>query len=518
MHSLSLLPDELLDPPPRLYERLRQIAGYVWDDSKLPFHSTYDFWHVAGTRYVSTHSNSINLPNISSPASGTRLPSGGPLSSEHLTPLDYSTQSAAVSTSASASTSTSTSQSQTQVQQPPQTPGRSSPPISDSESVEQAVVARISYHGLREERAFHITKSLTTTADPNGDHIVKPIDLIHLAPIPGDRGVITVAIYHHPGENYLWEVLDLGPAFYKARRRGDAYTPYQNPNFRLKPPISLQHFLDFAIGASQCLEILHHSQGIVHGELRGDAFHFNLEENKVRIGSFGSGTRSFEHGLTSTGWSTLSKELGAKTKLLFISPEQTGRMPVEPDSRTDIYSLGVLFWMLLTQSPVFDGDSPLDIVQGVLGRRIPNVSEVRIDIPDVIGRIIQRCTAKNVADRYHSASGLRHDLAQVQEMLGDGNWDGLSEWKIGTKDVSSFFMLPNTMIGRSKEKAELLKVIDRVAKNHSTVHNRKAALSKFSDGSTQSTEAAHLDELSSEGGGSTTSTNLAHAAQGSGPT
>lgn len=38
------MPDDILDPPPRLYERLRQIAGYTWDESKLPFHSTYDFW------------------------------------------------------------------------------------------------------------------------------------------------------------------------------------------------------------------------------------------------------------------------------------------------------------------------------------------------------------------------------------------------------------------------------------------------------------------------------------------
>lgn len=38
--------DNVLDPPPRLYERLRQIAGYSWDESIPPFHSTYDFWYV----------------------------------------------------------------------------------------------------------------------------------------------------------------------------------------------------------------------------------------------------------------------------------------------------------------------------------------------------------------------------------------------------------------------------------------------------------------------------------------
>jgi hypothetical protein len=36
--------DEYLKPPPRLFERLRQITGYTWDESKAPFHSSYDNW------------------------------------------------------------------------------------------------------------------------------------------------------------------------------------------------------------------------------------------------------------------------------------------------------------------------------------------------------------------------------------------------------------------------------------------------------------------------------------------
>lgn len=194
---------------------------------------------------------------------------------------------------------------------------------------------------MREERAFHITKSVTATADPHGDHVVKPLDLIRLHTAAGDRGDIIVAIYAHPGPN-LVDVLDMGPAFYMTRKQGDGYVSYHGQPSDLGPPINFEYFLDFAIGAAQCLEILHHGQGMIHGEIRGDAFHFNAEENKVRIMSFGSGIRSFEHGLTSTGWSALSREVGAKNKLLYISPEQTGRMPFEPDTRTDIYSLGVL--------------------------------------------------------------------------------------------------------------------------------------------------------------------------------
>ena len=36
--------DDVLDPPARIFERLRLIAGYTWDDSKPPFHSSYDNW------------------------------------------------------------------------------------------------------------------------------------------------------------------------------------------------------------------------------------------------------------------------------------------------------------------------------------------------------------------------------------------------------------------------------------------------------------------------------------------
>lgn len=370
------------------------------------------------------------------------------------------------------------------------------------------MVARVSYHALREERAFHIAKTLVLNGDTNGDHIVKPIDLLRLAPVSGDRGVVTVAIYSHPGQDYLRQILDFGPAYYEARKQGDAHSlsRYRNEDFGLKQhEISLQDFLDFAVGATQCLELLHHGQNLIHGEIRGDAFHFNLEENKVRIVSFGSGLRSFEHGLTSTGWSTLSKELGAKNKLQYISPEQTGRMPAEPDSRTDIYSLGVLFWSLLTQKPPYDVENPLDIVHLVLTKRIPDVSSIRLDVPDVLGRIIQKCTAKAIGDRYASASGLRHDLIKVRELLGEGNEEALINWTIGSRDVSSFFMLPNLMIGRDKERAELIKVLDRVSRTHSV--NAKGSSSRFSDGSTLSTDVIGLDDVSSEGGSSVDGTN-----------
>ncbi len=162
-------------------------------------------------------------------------------------------------------------------------------------------------------RGFYIAKSLMSSADPKGEHIALPIDLIRLSPLPGDKGTIIVCIYQFPGPNYMFKTIDLGPAFFWARKRDDRWVASPNTGFETRNQISLQHFLDFAIGATQCLEMIHHGQGIVHGEIRGDAFHYNVETNKVKLITFGSGLRSFEHGLTSTGWSSFRRNSAPTT-------------------------------------------------------------------------------------------------------------------------------------------------------------------------------------------------------------
>ncbi|SPQ27623.1 b9bced81-e172-4f31-82a3-f2a2feebd764 [Thermothielavioides terrestris] len=490
--------DQLLESPAHILERLHHIAGYTWDESLPPFHSTYDNWHVFGARFVSPYSTPPPGANVlaapsphhsgSPPAVSSRPSSSRPSSSaDHRSHASSSDSESVTDRSA------------------PSLPPSSSTAATESPVVEQRVVARVSYHVLREERAFQISKSLVSSVDPKGERIVKPLDVMRLPQMPGDRAPIIVTIYEDPGPNYLFKVLDFGPAFYFARKQNDRWEPCRSEPPTLDPPLSLQHFLDFAIGAAQCLEIVHHGQGIIHGELRGDAFHYNIETNRVKLVSFGSGLRSFEHGLTSTGWSALSKALGAKHKLQYISPEQTGRMPSEPDTRTDIYSLGVLFWALLTQQPVFQGETPLDVVQAVLGRRIPNVSAIRMDVPEVIARIIQKCTAKNVSDRYYSAGGLRYDLVSVQKMLGDGNSAALRDWPIASRDVSSSFRLPTAMIGRDRERAELVKIIERAAKAHSVTHNGN--ISRHSDGSSLGTEAGDAGDASSDCASSTGGSN-----------
>ena len=368
------------------------------------------------------------------------------------------------------------------------------------------IVARLSTHGLRLEREYHLCRSMVQTSDPSCKHTARPIDLVRLPSQQGDNGNVVVSIFESPGRNYLRDLVDFGPAWLRLGSTESNLT--DNPGGRGQ--ISLPTFLHFAIGASECLELLHHGLGIVHGELRADAFHFNNEAGTVKLINYGSGPRSFENGLTSAGWLALSREVGVKNKLQFIAPEQTGRMPAEPDSRTDIYSLGVLFWTMLTLEPAFTGSTPLDIVQNVLGRKISPVSSKRMDVPDVLSCIIQKMTQKQIDERYHSISGLKYDLVEIQRILKEGDGEALRDFHIGTKDVSSFFVLPTAIFGRVKEHEKIVSIIDKVAKRQQAM-----VLQTRSVGSYSLTSSSTLSDGRGENGeyGETTSETSSQAAK-----
>lgn len=357
------------------------------------------------------------------------------------------------------------------------------------------IVARLSTHHLRLEREFILCQNLHSESDPESKHFVRPIKFGQLhARLPGDVHY-SYSIVEAPGKNYLRELVDFGANYY--------WGSPQSPRVPVER-VSLSKFLDFAIGAAQCLELLHHGNEVVHGEIRGDAFHFQAETGMVKMVSFGSGARSFEHGLTSAGWSSLMLERGVEHKLQYVAPEQTGRLSAEPDLRTDLYSTGVLYWTMLTGRPAFEGKTPLDIMTNVLSRRIPLVSSIRPDIPDALSHIIQKMTQKNIEDRYHSSSGVKHDLIELKRILTNGDEEALANFQVGTADVSCFFKLPTHLVGRTNQRRFLMDVIETAAQRsaHAAPITRKGLYSLSSGASMLSgdrvPDISTLDELMSE--------------------
>lgn len=167
---------------------------------------------------------------------------------------------------------------------------------------------------MRLEREFQLSKIVIGKSDPNCKHFVRPIEFLRLPPKPGSTENLVCSIFEAPGPNYLRELIEFGPNTYKGIAHRDSWD-ISALGSKQNTKIPLILFLTFAIGATECCEILHHGNRIVHGELREDAFHFNKEAGVVKMINFGSGARSFENGLTSAGWSSLSREVGVEHKV-----------------------------------------------------------------------------------------------------------------------------------------------------------------------------------------------------------
>jgi hypothetical protein len=465
MEDYHVLGEDLPLPPARLFERLALIPGYIWDPAIEPFHSTYDNWHVFGLKQLTDHDVSTPTATSSGPSSATR---DSPRF-ESRPPFRHHWRSSLSESSSDLSSSRI-----------------------EHEQTLLPVIARVSSHVVKLEREFHMMRSIVQISDPDCIHTVRTIDLIRLSPEPGDMGPILVSIVESPGPNYLKDLIAFGPAWFGFGTRGDSSmgsTPGEQ--------VSLPLFLDFAVGACDCLELLHYGLKTIHGEIRGDAFHFNRTTGSVKLVNAGNGARAFDNAL-GEGWSALSREIGVKTKLQFIAPEQTGRMPAEPDSRTDIYALGILFWMLLVGKPAFSGNSAFEVIQNVLGKNLPPVSSKRMDVLDAVSNVVQKMTQKAVNERYHTITSVKHDLEQIMRLLGDGDSEALKTFEIATHDVSSFFTLPSELYGRQEELNKITSVVEKVHRRQQAAYAKAAAQTNpngFRVGSASSLSDGRVDSF-----------------------
>lgn len=157
-------------------------------------------------------------------------------------------------------------------------------------------------------------------------------------------------------------------------------------------------FLRLAIQCTDCLEFIHR-HGVTHGEIRPTAFQRVDDGNKTRLKlwNFGSASKPLDTYLTTEGWrrAANNKETmkALQDLLVCISPEQTGRTAYSASHRSDIYSLGILFYVLLTGRNPFDG-GPIEIINSIVSRKITLIHDLRPDVPEVLSRIIEKMTNK----------------------------------------------------------------------------------------------------------------------------
>jgi len=158
------------------------------------------------------------------------------------------------------------------------------------------------------------------------------------------------------------------------------------------------------IGAEVCVALsVAHNQGLVHRDIK-PANVLLTPDGSVKVADFGI-ARAWDdsENLTKTG-----AVIGTAT---YFSPEQAqGQMA---DSRSDLYSVGVVMYELLAGQPPFAGESPVAVAYQHVQETPPALSELNPNVPPGLEAIIAKAMAKSPADRYQSAAEMVEDIDRL---------------------------------------------------------------------------------------------------------
>src|SRR5262245_14103446 len=197
-----------------------------------------------------------------------------------------------------------------------------------------------------------------------------------------------------------------------------------------------------------------HGRRLVHKDIKPDNILVSEATGEVRLTGFGIASRLVRERQMPHPPETIAGTLA------YMAPEQTGRMNRSIDSRSDLYSLGVTFYQMLTGALPFNAADPMEWVHCHLARQPLSPAERLKEIPGAVSAIVMKLLAKRAEDRYQTAAGLESDLRRCET-----EWKAhhrIDDFALGEHDTSDRLLIPEKLYGRRREVETLLAAFDRV--------------------------------------------------------
>ncbi|MGE5415830.1 MAG: diguanylate cyclase domain-containing protein [Acidobacteriota bacterium] len=217
-------------------------------------------------------------------------------------------------------------------------------------------------------------------------------------------------------------------------------------------------FLHYAIQTSRIVGEIH-KQGIIHRDIKPQNILIDRFSGSVSITDFGIAARIGDKTLLHSGL--------LEGSLPYMSPEQTGRMNLAIDIRSDLYSLGISFYEMLVGRPPFTLLDPMEMVHAHIAKTPISPADVNLNVPPIVSDIVMRLLAKNPDDRYQTAFGLALDLRECLDQWEENG--SIEDFHLGSMDISGRFLIPKRLYGRDKELGRLTSAVERVSQGRSEI-------------------------------------------------
>ena len=224
---------------------------------------------------------------------------------------------------------------------------------------------------------------------------------------------------NHPAIAQVYDVDEVEEVIFIAMEMVDGHTIRE---LQAEEKLDLLMSIDVAIQVAEGLAKAHDA-GIIHRDIKSDNIKVT-SDGHAKILDFG--LAKLDPIRSDTGGEHLSQlETMAKTQagmvvgtVAYMSPEQARGQAI--DHRSDIFSLGVMVYEMVSGQLPFSGDSPLDTMHAIAFDETRPVTQIRKDLPPDVQRIVSRCLKKKPEDRYQDARKLAEDLKELKRDTESG--------------------------------------------------------------------------------------------------
>ena len=185
--------------------------------------------------------------------------------------------------------------------------------------------------------------------------------------------------------------------------------------------LSMEHTLDYSNQIAGALQHAHKNH-IVHRDIKPHNIMIT-DDGRIKVTDFG-----IARAATSSTVTTTSNVLGS---VHYFSPEQA--RGGYTDEKSDIYSLGIVMYEMVTGELPYQGESPITVALKHVQEDIVPPKELNSEIPDAFQLIILKCVQKRQADRYSNITELIKDLNKMKINVEDFSYDDTSNFDSHTK-------------------------------------------------------------------------------------